>query len=556
MDLSWSGPKRKRSQLLEPHCLRGVSQSFGPNRKLTTSIPNETENELYHQLTDQDIHDDGFTSSDEEDDGKVDLEAIKERTDAEPEQAEVEGDEEYEDNDNDIDNGSDDEDEDDEYVEEEFSIPEEDLILTARQRSTKYKRNKMDYSASEVIDLNVRNQGRPFSPDMDIKIVLAESKEDVLAITNKGSKNKEIKTGLANFADLVKHSRKYYGTNILPPEIPLTEVGRPFRVVDEDAHNGKMYDFKSVGRAMTELFGIEHYTYILVVRASSNNGKYPRDLIRGLRVLRIDKVPRPVLEENHDAVFLKSQVCFPRYKSRMTIYVVPGDSDKVERFYTSQLLLEQDRITGEIKDGMIAHGPEAIGYPMVPVGTHPETIKRYAGYCGLPVSAFIDKSGKIQSQRFTSSRSEQQVVGNIRSRTRAQQNIMKKSSSPPAAKKKKTSSVSDDYDDDYDQAAANVGDKRRLRSDSTSSLDSHRYSITTILGDTTMVTVIEEDSDSDKGREFKYFQSCSNGLSMSLWIQSSKEFQWANYYRDHLPELVVRGCFLMLLYVCNFFPGF
>lgn len=234
------------------------------------------------------------------------------------------------------------------------------LITTSKHRVKKQNllpaSPELQWSYGEW-DLS-KTQGRPFSADMRVRVVLARSVEQIYAITN-DKKPHACPTAVLHFDELNK------------PE-PLATKRRKLSDPSSDrlsrtvVGDNLVYDYRNVTQAIYDHFGIEVFSYVQVVRASSEQDPGHKHLVRNQKVLKLNVIPRPI-ERFHHTKYLKADVCYPRYKAMMTLYIVPYMAPRQQRFYTTQLLMDQEeRLTG-LSDDADYFGPAALNLPVIPM---------------------------------------------------------------------------------------------------------------------------------------------------------------------------------------------
>lgn len=201
-------------------------------------------------------------------------------------------------------------------------------------------------------------QGRPFSADMKVRVVLCRSVEQIYAITN-DKKPHECPTAVLHFDELHPREPLDKRRKLSDPSsdrLPRAVMG------DGDL----VYDYCNVTQAIHDQFGIDVFSYVQVVRVSSEQDPSHKHLVRNQRVLKLNVIPRPI-ERFHHTKYLKADVCYPRYKAMMTLYIVPYMPPRVQRFYTTQLLMDQEeRLTG-LSDDADYFGPAALHLPVIPM---------------------------------------------------------------------------------------------------------------------------------------------------------------------------------------------
>lgn len=203
-----------------------------------------------------------------------------------------------------------------------------------------------------------KSQGRPFSADMKVRVVLCSSLEQIYAITN-DKKPHECPTAVLHFDTLNKP--ELLSTQRRKLSDPSSD--RLGRTVVGDS---LVYDYRNVTQAIYDHFGIEVFSYVQVVRVSSEQDPGNRHLVRNQKVLKLNVIPRPI-DRFHNTKYLKADVCYPRYKAMMTLYIVPYMAPREQRYYTTQLLMDQEERMMGLSEDVDYFGPAALGLPVIPM---------------------------------------------------------------------------------------------------------------------------------------------------------------------------------------------
>lgn len=196
-------------------------------------------------------------------------------------------------------------------------------------------------------------QGRPFSADMKIRMVLCESIKQIYSITN-DKKPHSCPSSVLQFDDLPNRcddgglKRRKLSSN-------------RYKV---NGHGDVIYDSAHVTQAIADTFGVTEFSYVQVVRVSSDQDSSHKQLVKNQKVLKLNVIPKPI-ERFHHTKYIKADVCYPRYKSMMTIYLIPTACLREQHYYTTQLLMDQDERLKGLDQNADYFGPESLGLPPI-----------------------------------------------------------------------------------------------------------------------------------------------------------------------------------------------
>ncbi|CAN6673013.1 hypothetical protein TRVA0_047S00914 [Trichomonascus vanleenenianus] len=192
-------------------------------------------------------------------------------------------------------------------------------------------------------DGKTKSQGRPFAKDMMVYVRVSPDMPALLKVAN--NKTMAQDAHLLRFADLSKDPpakrRKRSSSPSLSPTPELNEEAPMF----ETRQGMRVWHYTRIREAIEYATGVREYTYVQVIRASSEQSERDRQLCERQKVMKmvtIEPPPSPV----HNVVYLKSEVCYPRYKSGMTIHIVPYKTNNKFAYYTTDILKDMEELMG------------------------------------------------------------------------------------------------------------------------------------------------------------------------------------------------------------------
>jgi hypothetical protein len=187
-------------------------------------------------------------------------------------------------------------------------------------------------------------QGRPFTDTMSINLNMAASVDDIF-LSCLGYNVVGLKTVNVEFSQVDKGTARQRAQHVNTPDSD--------ELIKID-HNG-------IAAGVRQLFGVENFHFVQVVRSSTNQDNNVDRELRSLPVQKLIAIPCPDNDAEVTCKFLKQSIAHPRYKCNMKFYIVPCKLDRINWHYTSMQLLDQENM--QISAGEIMLPDDAVIYP-------------------------------------------------------------------------------------------------------------------------------------------------------------------------------------------------